>query len=305
MRCNFFPGLANLAREFRLTFEQELRAECDKIIKRHERYARELRDDDRRRSRRTGVAHRGTLLRPSYWTVDRAFDPYKVRASISPISRALKLALRHHDYRPYNPIAYEVPKSDDSKRIVSVFSIGDALVSRRVYSSLLAKNKPCLSAYSYAYRDDLTAHDAIHNIGSDLRSTRRVFLAEYDFSKYFDSISHDYVWKVLEERQFLISPLEKLVLEGFLQSNLQRPDDYLKRSPASATVRTHGLPQGTSVSLFLANVAAWELDRALERIGVGFARYADDTLIWSPDYSRICDAVQALSGMVSDIGARN
>jgi RNA-directed DNA polymerase len=287
----------------RLTFEQELSAECKKLITRYERYVRELRDDDRRRTRRTGFAHRGTIMRPSYWAVDRSFDPYRVRSSIQPISRALKLALRHHDYQPYNPIAYEVPKSDGTTRIVSVFSVADSLVSRRVYASLLEKNKPSLSAYSYAYRDDLTVHDAIHNIGADLRSSQRVFLAEYDFSKYFDSISHEYVWKVLEERQFLTSSLERLVLHGFLQSTLQSQDDYQRRTVNSVPVRTSGLPQGTSVSLFLANVAAWELDRALERIGVGFARYADDTLIWSHDYSRICDAVQALSSMASEIGA--
>jgi hypothetical protein len=55
--------------------------------------------------------------------------------------------------------------------------------------------------------------------------------------------------------------------------------------------------------LFLANVAAWPLDRALERLGVGFARYADDTLIWSPDYARICEAVDALNEAATAIGA--
>jgi hypothetical protein len=42
-----------------------------------------------------------------------------------------------------------------------------------------------------------------------------------------------------------------------------------------------GIPQGTSISLFLANVAAYALDRRLETLGVGFVRYADDTIIWS------------------------
>jgi hypothetical protein len=64
------------------------------------------------------------------------------------------------------------------------------------------------------------------------------------------------------------------------------------------------VPQGTSVSLFLANVAAWPLDRALERLGVGFARYADDTLIWSPDYARLCEAVDAVNEAAESIGAQ-
>jgi RNA-directed DNA polymerase len=287
-----------------MVFEDELRAKCHTLISRHEEYARELRDDDMRRRRRTGTFHRGVVLRPSYWSVDRAFDPYKVRASVNSISRAIKVALRKHNYQPYNPIAYEVPKTDGSKRVVSVFAIGDAVVSYRVYRSLLEKNKSRFSAYSYAYRDDLTAHDAILNIGADLHNGRRYFLAEYDFSKYFDSISHEYLWRILDEKGFLMSPLERHVLMGFLNSQLQGQPTYTRHSQARTEAPIGGVPQGTSISLFLANVAAWELDRALERLGVGFARYTDDTLIWSDDYSRICDAVQALSATASSIGAQ-
>lgn len=270
---------------------------------RHEKYARELRDDDRRRGRRTGVAHRGTIYRPCYWSVDPAFDPYRVRSSTPSVARAIKLALRSHSYVPFNPVAYEVPKQDGSTRTVSVFSLGDATVSRRVYRSLLTKNKPRLSAYSYAYRDDLTVHDAIQNIGADLDGSRRIFLAEYDFSKYFESISHDYLWRILDDKQFLISALERCVLEGFLRSQVKTQASYSRRTSPQVNAFPRGVPQGTSISLFLANVAAWELDRALERLGLGFARYADDTLIWSNDYSRICEAVQALSEMSTEIGA--
>jgi len=67
--------------------------------------------------------------------------------------------------------------------------------------------------------------------------------------------------------------------------------------------RERGLPQGTSISLFLANVAASSLDRSLERLGVGFVRYADDTLIWSRDYSAICLAVDALHSAAAAIGS--
>jgi hypothetical protein len=37
-------------------------------------------------------------------------------------------------------------------------------------------------------------------------------------------------------------------------------------------------------------MVCWELDKKLERCGVKFARYADDTVIWSPDYGKICEA---------------
>lgn len=288
-------------------FESELTSECRKLIQRFEWYARELRDDDRRRSRRTGETVRGDIHRPSYWSVDDAFNPYKVNASLSSISRAVRIALREHDYTPYNPVEYQVPKLDGSLRTVSVFSVADSTVSRRVYRSLLYKNKSRLSSYSYAYRDDLTTHDAIQNITADLQSRGRIFLAEYDFSKYFDSISQEYVWRILDEKRFLLSQLERHVIERFLATTLQPQESYVRKNPEGETQTDEpkkGIPQGTSISLFLANVAAWELDRSLERLGVGFARYADDTIVWSYDYGRICEAVESLTQLGADIGAQ-
>lgn len=45
-----------------------------------------------------------------------------------------------------------------------------------------------------------------------------------------------------------------------------------------------GVPQGSSISLFLANVACLDLDIELEREGAVFARYADDTIILCSSY---------------------
>jgi hypothetical protein len=44
------------------------------------------------------------------------------------------------------------------------------------------------------------------------------------------------------------------------------------------------------------------LDRRLERLGVGFARFADDTLIWSDDYSLVCRAAAALEEAAGEMG---
>ena len=67
-----------------------------------------------------------------------------------------------------------------------------------------------------------------------------------------------------------------------------------------AFLRSHsdqekGIPQGTSISLFLANIACWKLDKELEKEGLQFARYADDTLIWSTSYSKIIKSSEIIS----------
>jgi RNA-directed DNA polymerase len=49
-------------------------------------------------------------------------------------------------------------------------------------------------------------------------------------------------------------------------------------------------------------LAAHPLDRKLEGLGVGFARFADDTIIWSSEYPKVCSAASALEEAAKDMG---
>ncbi len=282
-------------------WQNEILAEAAKLICRHETYARQLADEHRRRTRRT-TAPVPLLIprRPQYWSVADGFDPYLVRARCERIAHSIGSSIKSRAYTPFNPIVYRVPKSGGGLRDVSVFQVADNAISRRIFLSLMRKNKNLLSSRAYAYRSDVSAHDAIQFLTAELRGQARVFIAEYDFSKYFDNISHDYIWKTIQDRQFLITPAEKSIVESFLAAPAQNVAAYV---PRLGLPRSRGVPQGTSISLFLANVAAWDLDRALERLGVSFVRYADDTLIWSSDYSQVCRAVESLHEMSDRIGA--
>ena len=46
----------------------------------------------------------------------------------------------------------------------------------------------------------------------------------------------------------------------------------------------------------------WQLDLRFERAGLKFARYADDTVIWSPDYQKICEAFTIINDFSSSAG---
>lgn len=279
----------------------EVHNEALKLIRRHERYAQDLSDEFKRRNRRTGDRSVPTVYRPGYWDVDAGFNPYLVRARSERIARSIRASLRSKTYIPRNAVSFSVPKADGTMRDVSVFQVADSAVSRVIFRGLLHKNRQRLSAYSFAYRRDLTVHDAIQHIAADIRDKPRIFVAEYDFTKYFDSILHEHIWRILRQQRFLLTDVESKVLQGFLETPTLSQTSYVA---SGSPRRTRGVPQGTSVSLFLANVAAWPLDRALERLGVGFARYADDTLIWSPDYAKLCEAVDAVNEAAETIGAK-
>lgn len=270
-----------------------LNFECEKHVQRHSEYLRELHEDIDRKERRIDASVSKSVLRPRYWELNSAFNPFKTRLArkLDVYAYTLAKKIRTGDYAPMRAVTHFVPKDDGSKRVLNVFQLPDAALSRLVYKSLLSKNANRFSAYAYAYRDDKGAHDAVTEIYTEWKNNDRIYVAEFDFTKFFDNIDHNYLWRVMHRQGFLCTPEERAILESFLCSESADFDSY---SSAAIVGRTRGIPQGTSVSLFMANIACWELDRALERLGVGFSRYADDTLIWSESYAKVVQAYDVI-----------
>jgi hypothetical protein len=277
---------------------EAISGEASKLVRRHQRYASDLASEIRRKERRSCGNYVKEVKLPEYWKADDGFNPYHVRANAKAITYAIDRALSSQTYKPRSAVVYQVPKSDGGVRDVSVFQVADNAISRLTFDRLIEKNSRHFSAHAYAYRRDLSVHDAVLHIASDFRSKSRVFVAEFDFKKYFDSIAHEHILRILGDRRFFITRREQQVIEAFLRTPTFAIGEY---KPNTDEIRARGIPQGTSISLFLANVAAYPLDRHLERIGVGFARYADDTLIWSENYSDLCRAVNILEEVAADM----
>ena len=282
-----------------MRIEDEISREAKRLIVRHETRCRLISEENARRARRT-IAPQAKLelSRPSYWELDDGFDPYLTRARASRIAHSIRESLQSRLYQPRRPLIHRVNKADGSYRETCIYQVADSAVSKMLFEGLLKKNLPILSARAYAYRKDVSLQSAIQFVRSEFTEPTRLFIAEYDFSKYFDNIDHEHIRRILNDR-FLLTQVERDAIDGFLRVAPCEPSPY---SPVEDVQRLKGIPQGTSISLFLANVAAWELDRGLEKIGVDFVRYADDTLIWSTDYSRICSAVDLLHQQAATIG---
>lgn len=279
--------------------ENEIVREARRLIVRHETNGRLLAEEYERRTRRsTAPQPPMRLRRPAHWAVDEGFNPYLARSRSARIAHSIRLAMASFRYQPRHPYAFDVAKPDGGSRRVCIYQVADSAVSKMLFEGILKKNLPLLSARAYAYRKDVSSQNAIQYIKSEFAGRSRLYVAEYDFSKYFDTIDHEHIRRVLAE-QFLLTKVERQAIEGFLVVGPSSSDAY---TAIGGPERTCGIPQGTSISLFLANVAAWELDRELESHGVGFVRYADDTLIWSTDYTRICAAVDVLHQHAQAIG---
>lgn len=282
------------------TIEIAVRAEAAKLIRRHEMYMTNLAAEIRRKSVRSGLPVPKTVQTPAHWSVSKGFNPYYVRKHAKAIARSIERKLAYREYTPRPAFQFAVPKHDGTVRKVSLFQVADSALSRLTFYRLMQKNARHFSANAYAYRGDLSIHDAILHIASDLKQRNRLYLAEFDFAKYFDSISHSHILKMLDDRRFFVTTRERFIIEKFLATPVYEGHEYI--GPHRFTARDSGIPQGTSLSLFLANLAAYPLDKRLERLGVGFARYADDTLIWSESYAEIGRSANALEDAAVEMG---
>ncbi|WP_122672332.1 reverse transcriptase domain-containing protein [Pseudomonas viridiflava] len=261
-----------------------IEVEALKLSDRQHAYHNALHLEHERKTKRLTAPGAKEVKTPSYWIKDKKFNPFYVQKNKKQIAYSIAKKIMAGTYTPNEPILKQIPKPSGGNRSVTIYQIPDAAVSRMIYEQLIRKNKHRFSSFSYAYRNDRNVHFAIQDIGIELTQNSRIYVAEFDFSKFFDSIDHVYLFSQFDKNGFLISAHENQVIRSFLGTSGK------------------GIPQGTSISLFLANLVCWRLDRELEQAGLRFARYADDTIIWSKDYDKISKASQIISNFSFDAG---
>lgn len=184
-------------------------------------------------------------------------------------------------YKPVSAIQFDIPKPDGSSRQIMAFSIPDSALANIVHENTTSRNLNLFSAYSFAYRPDKSVFDAVINLKRALRG-HKAYVIQYDFSKYFDSIDHAFLRRLLFERKlFLLSSAEEVIINAFLEHEFANPIDYAARL---FDVRKRGVPQGSSLSLFLSNAAAHDLDLSLEGQNGTFVRFADDVVAITNSY---------------------
>ena len=252
--------------------------EAVKLTERHHKYHNWLSQELTRKKRRVTDVTPKQIKTPEQWNITPLFNPFYVHKRSKSIARSISKKILSREYKPHQSFEMRIPKVSGGYRVINIFEIPDAAISRLFFQYLMKKNRHRFSSFTYAYRNDKNSHFAIQDIYNNIEDNHRLFIAEYDFSKFFDNIGHDFLTNELHNNKFFVSDTEQFIIKTFLDS----------------TNREKGIPQGTSISLFLANVACFQLDKNLEREGLNFARYADDTIIWAKSYEKICTASNIL-----------
>lgn len=181
----------------------------------------------------------------------------------------LKARLLAGEYHPQAVRAVEIPKPQGGTRQLGIPSVVDRLIQQALQQQLTPIFDPLFSDYSYGFRPDRSAHQAVKTARSHVGAGHR-WCVELDLEKFFDRVNHDILMACIERRvkdKRVLRLIRRYLEAGVMSGGVVSP-------------RQEGTPQGGPLSPLLSNILLDELDRELERRGHQFVRYADDANIY-------------------------
>lgn len=174
-------------------------------------------------------------------------------------------------YQPRPVKRAEIPKpgKGKGKRKRGIPCVVDRFIQQAILQVLQSRWDATFSEHSYGFRPGRSAHQAIAEAQSYLRSGDRI-VVDLDLEAFFDRVNHGRLMSWLAQRiadKRVLKLIRAYLQAGILENGL-------------ISVPTEGTPQGGPLSPFLSNVVLDELDKELERRGHRFVRYGDDCNIY-------------------------
>jgi len=236
----------------------------------------------KRFEKRTGLAA-GLPSRKSKASIHKHFDPRYCARNANFLAKTIWYKVLKCEYEPIPAVCYNIPKPDGTFREIMAFAIPDAALANVVLRRARDRNLKRLSPSSYAYHPDKNVFDAILAL-REFDHRGKLFAVQIDFEKYFDNIPAHYLKEKIEDsRQISLTPHERHIFDRFMH---HRFASYQQYRTGRFKRRHKGVPQGSSVSLLLANLANHDLDIALTAEAGRFVRFADDVVALCSDYSQ-------------------
>lgn len=167
-------------------------------------------------------------------------------------------------------------------------TVTDRLIQQALLQVLQPLIDPTFCEHSYGFRPGRRAHDAVLRARQYVQDGYRT-VVDVDLEKFFDRVNHDVLMHRLAQRiedKAVLRLIRRYLVAGVMDGGV-------------VMQRYEGTPQGGPLSPLLANVLLDEVDRALERRGHRFVRYADDCNVYVRSRQageRVLDGLRRLYG---------
>jgi len=181
----------------------------------------------------------------------------------------IREALLDGSYRPMSVRRVQIPKPGGGMRELGIPTVTDRLIQQALLQVLQPIIDPTFSEHSYGFRPGRRARDAVLMAQHHVQEGYRV-VVDVDLEKFFDRVNHDILMERLSRRvsdKAVLRLIRHYLVAGIMDGGV-------------VSERYEGTPQGGPLSPLLANVLLDEVDRALEKRGHRFVRYADDCNVY-------------------------
>src|SRR5499433_465200 len=182
---------------------------------------------------------------------------------------AIRERLLNGTYEPKPVRRVEIPKPDGGVRKLGIPTALDRFIQQAVMQVLQRRWDSTFSDHSYGFRPGRSAHQAVAQAQQYIAAGYG-WVVDLDLEKFFDRVNHDKLMGQIAKRvrdKRLLKLIRAFLNAGVMENGLVSPS-------------VEGTPQGGPLSPLLSNLVLDELDRELERRGLRFVRYADDSNIY-------------------------
>ena len=177
-------------------------------------------------------------------------------------------------YQPRAVRRVYIPKSDGGQRALGVPALEDKIVQGTVAEVLNAIYEVDFLGFSYGFRPGRNPHQALQSLHTALMTQCVNWVLDADIRKFFDSVDHEWLLRMLEHR--IADPRVLRLIRQWLTAGVLESGEWHEV--------VEGTPQGAGISPLLANiflhyvfdlwVHQWRRRKARGRIIL--VRYADD-----------------------------